>query len=140
MSTVQVEKKPLNEYQLFVNDTVAELKTDEENDGKKYMELRALANIAWRVLHPIDPTKAPRKPRAKAAKGEPAAAKGEKQPKGEPKAIKVKRAPTAYNMFISCALKELKDEYAGMVDKPNQRDMMSLAAGKWRAYKEDAEA
>jgi hypothetical protein len=117
-------KKPLNEYQVFINTTVTELKESGDHDGLKYMELRAIANTKWRELHPVDPEKAPRKPRVKK----------EKEPKPI-KEAKAKRAPTAYNMFISAALIELKAEHANDEPKPSQKDMMKLAAEKWRAYK-----
>jgi hypothetical protein len=117
-------KKPLNEYQVFINTTIAELKASGDNDSLKYMELRAIANTKWRELHPVDPEKAPRKPRVKK----------EKEPKPV-KEAKAKRPPTAYNMFISAALIELKAEHANADPKPSQKDMMKLAAEKWRAYK-----
>jgi outer membrane biosynthesis protein TonB len=117
-------KRPLNAYQLFINAKVAEIKVLEENAGLKYMELRAIANNAWRVDHPVDPSKPPRKPREKK----------EKEPK-EPKAEKVKRAPTAYNLFISAVLRDLKKEYEGAATKPIQTELMKLAAQKWNDFK-----
>jgi len=117
MAAVVVEKKAPNVYQQFVSDKVAEFKQDEEHAGKKYMELRALANAAWRVNNPGE-SKAPRKP-------------SEKKPKAvvEAKAAapeKKKRAPTAYNIFVSEALAQLKAEWADKPaeDKPVQKDKM----------------
>jgi len=123
-------KKAPNAYQVFVNTKVAELKVVAAHAGKKYMELRALANVEWRILHPVDESKPRpvRKPRTKKAKSDAVAI---------PKKDKVKRAPSAYNKFISGALAELKAELAAKptATKPDQKDMMKLAAGKWQAHK-----
>ena len=163
VAPVVAVKKPLNAYQLFINEKVAELKPLEEYEGKKYMELRALANAEWRKIHPVDESKAARAPRKPKAEKEPvgiseadsdsadeaqqpAAAKkrkSKKEPKlnadGTPKA---KRAPTPYNLFISAALLELKAEYADKPadQKPAQKELMKLAAAKWREFKAAAEA
>jgi len=144
-------KKPLNAYQLFINEKVAEIKPLTENTGKKYMELRALANAMWRTLHPVDESKPPRAPRKPKVAKEPVGitdSDGEEAPapvkkrrsKKEPKlnadgTPKAKRAPTPYNMFVSAALKELKAEYADNPDKPPQKELMKLAAAKWREFK-----
>jgi hypothetical protein len=122
--------KPLNEYQKFINEHVTKLKAEPGNADKKYMELRALANTEWRKDHPADETKAPRKPRTKkpnkdvasVAEGNDVAAPKEKKPKE-------KRKPSAYNMFISGALLELKAEFASKPasEKPDQKVMMKMA-------------
>jgi len=140
-------KKPLNEYQSFINAKVAELKVIESNKDKKYMELRAVANTEWKVLHPKEETvassgdkpKRQYKPREKKEKAPKASAtEGAKEkPKKEPK---VKREPSAYNLFIKGALAEIKAELASKPDaaKPDQKEIMKLAALKWNEHKATA--
>ena len=180
-------KKPLNEYQQFVNNMIAELKlsSDEEIAGKKYMELRAIANAEWTKTHPKDPNAKPRIAKSakvkdtdtddkenvtatkvkKSIKSKKSASvapppinaadsdtdnsdtdkktkKGKKEKK-ENKVdsdgnviVKAKRAPTLYNLFISGALIELKAEFIAKGEKPVQKDLMVLAAAKWREHKE----
>lgn len=140
--------KPLNEYQKFINECVARLKTEADHQGKKYMELRAVANAEWRKDHPVDETKvkatkprAPRKKKDKKEKKEKAAAAADGAEEAtsadakKEKKVKVKRAPSAYNMFISGVLTELKKEYEGKSTKPDQKELMKLAAERWRAHK-----
>lgn len=144
------EKKP-TEYQMFVKDKIAELKLVDDHKDKKYMELRQLANVEWRKDHPADPNKAPRKPRVKKEAGiggagaEPRAAKGvkaaekatkaaAKAEKAAKKAARPARPPSAYIQFISKVLPEIKAE------NPNvpQKELMGMAAAKWREEKAKA--
>jgi hypothetical protein len=59
---------------------------------------------------------------------------GKEKPKKEPK---VKREPSAYNLFIKGALAEIKAELASKPDaaKPDQKEIMKLAALKWNEHK-----
>jgi hypothetical protein len=121
-------KRPLNAYQLFINAKVVELKELEEHASLKYMELRSLANTMWRVDNPVDPSKPPRKPREKKVK--------------EPKALKVekpKRAPSAYNLFISAAIHDLKAKHANDAEKLDHKELMKLAAKQWNEFKASEE-
>jgi len=142
---MSTEKKP-TEYQVFVKDKIAELKLVDDHKDKKYMELRQLANVEWRKDHPADPNKAPRKPRVKqeagdepakpravkgakaAEKATKAAAKAEKAAK---KAARPARPPSAYILFISKVLPEIK---AANPEVP-QKELMGMAAAKWREEK-----
>ena len=143
-------KKPLNAYQQFVNEKVNELKGLAANDGKKYMELRALANAEWRILHPataVDENKPKRvyKKKEKDSEGDEASTSSESKTKKvkatksskdkEPKEPKEKRAPTAYNLFIKSAFAELNEEFKDKEHKPTQTEMMKLAAERWRQVK-----
>ena len=139
---------PLNAYQAFVNSKVAELKVLDEHKDKKYMEIRKIANEEWRKDHPADPNKPARKPRVKkdpaeggeakprAAKGAKAAEKADKAAKKAEKAAKKAarpaRPPSAYIQFVSKVLPEIK---AANPTVP-QKDLMSMAAAKWREEKE----
>ena len=147
--------KTLNAYQQFVNATVAELKLLDEHKDKKYMQIRQIANEMWRAEHPVDPSKPVRKPRAKkepadadaAADGEgkvkkaraPTKAATEKAEKAAAKAAKAAkkadrpaRAPSAYIVFISKTLPELKAENPTVP----QKELMGMAAAKWKIHKE----
>lgn len=138
---------PPNAYQSFINQKVAELKLLDEHKGKKYMEIRQVANEEWRKDHPADPNKPPRKPRVKkeggegetkprAAKGAKAAEKAEKAAKKAEKAAKKAarpaRPPSAYIQFVSKVLPEIK---AANPEVP-QKELMSMAAAKWREEKD----
>ena len=142
-------EKKLNEYQLFINDKVAHLKTLDEHKDKKYMEIRKIANEEWRKDHPVDPNKPARKPRVKketvdggegakprAAKGTKSAEKADKAAKKAEKAAKKAarpaRPPSAYIQFISKVLPEIKAANPTVA----QKDLMSMAAAKWREEKE----
>ena len=141
-------EKKLNAYQLFVNEKVAELKQLDEHKDKKYMDIRKLANEEWRKINPVDPSKPVRKPRVKkeevggegqkaprAPKGSKAAEKAEraakKAEKDAKKASRPARPPSAYIQFISKTLPEIK------LANPTvpQKELMSLAAAKWREQK-----
>ena len=142
-------EKKQNAYQIFVNAKVAEFKGMDEHKDKKYMEIRQLANVEWRKENPADPSKPVRKPRAKkepetagaagatkpargakaAEKAEKAAAKAEKAAK---KAARPARPPSAYIQFISKVLPEIK---AANPTVP-QKELMGMAAAKWRAQNE----
>jgi len=141
-------QKKLNAYQLFVNEKVAELKQLDEHKDKKYMEIRKVANEEWRKINPADPNKPERKPRVKkevggegqkaprAPKGSKAAEKAEraakKAEKDAKKASRPARSPSAYIQFISKTLPEIK------LANPSvpQKELMSMAAAKWREQKE----
>jgi len=146
-------KKPLNEYQQFINATVAKLKADPEvmkefEDIKNpYMKLRSLANKEWLILHPKEVNDKPKrqyKPRAKKVvdedeeKEKPKKRKSKKDADGEEKP---KRAPTAYNLFVQGIMVELKAKYADMSkeEKPTQRELMKEAAERWREFKAQQE-
>ena len=139
-------EKKQNAYQLFINAKVAELKLIDEHKDKKYMEIRKVANEEWRLLNPVDPSKPVRKPRVKkdeadekkprAVKGAKAAEKADRlakrAEKEAKKAARPVRPPSAYIQFISKTLPEIK------LANPTvpQKELMSMAAAKWREHKE----
>jgi len=140
-------EKKQNAYQLFINSKVAELKLMDEHKDKKYMEIRKVANEEWRKINPVDPSKPQRKPRVKkdatddekkprAVKGAKAAEKAERlakrAEKEAKKAARPVRPPSAYIQFISKTLPEIK------LANPTvpQKELMSMAAAKWREHKE----
>jgi phage protein D len=140
-------EKKQNAYQLFINSKVVELKLMDEHKDKKYMEIRKVANEEWRKINPVDPSKPQRKPRVKkdatddekkprAVKGAKAAEKAERlakrAEKEAKKAARPVRPPSAYIQFISKTLPEIK------LANPTvpQKELMSMAAAKWREHKE----
>lgn len=58
-----------------------------------------------------------------------------REPKVDAEGNVIKRAPTEYNIFMSKTLLALKDEYKDYEVKPNQKELMAEAAGKWREHK-----
>ena len=58
-----------------------------------------------------------------------------REPKVDAEGNIIKRAPTEYNIFMSKTLLALKDEYKDYEVKPNQKELMAEAAGKWRDHK-----
>lgn len=141
--------KKLNAYQQFVNETVNKLKVVPDHAGKKYMELRALANIEWRVLHPVtDDGKLKRQYKKKEKTvdsdsdvpvddevGTTTKKKTKKDKKEKNKEPREKREPTAYNIFVKTVFAEINEEFKDKESKPSQREKMKLAADRWREVK-----
>ena len=84
------------------------------------MTPRAKANPKVKVVNDEDNNPAKRKKR---------------EPKVDAEGNIIKRAPTEYNIFMSKTLLALKDEYKDYEVKPNQKELMAEAAGKWRDHK-----
>ena len=142
------EKLPVSAYQLFISEQVALLQKDPANSDKKYMELRGLANAMWKnqteeavqLLKEAFTAKYPNpRPRAKKVKKE-AASDSDSDETGKKKKrvkrVKDENKPkSAYILFVQATLKSLKEQFADAADKPNQKELMKLAAQKWNEHK-----
>jgi hypothetical protein len=115
------------------------------------MELRHVANSKWKELSEADvqllkeafTTNYPNpRPRAKKLKKDASSDTDSDNDSGKKKK-RVKRVKdvnkpkSAYILFVQAALKELKEKYAdaSTEDKPNQKDLMKMAAKKWNDHK-----
>lgn len=138
--------KKLNAYQQFVNETVNKLKVMPDHAGKKYMELRALANIEWRVLHPPSSTDEGKPKRVYKKKEKVKTVDSDSEATGDDDATtkkkvkkdkepREKREPTAYNIFVKSVFADINEEFKDKPEKPSQREKMKIAAERWREVK-----
>ena len=58
-----------------------------------------------------------------------------REPKLDADGNVIKRAPTAYIIFLGQAMLALKEEYKDYEVKPSQKELMAEAAAKWREHK-----
>jgi hypothetical protein len=110
------EKRPPTDYQLFLKAKLAELREeyDDEETRPGYRDLIKMVSEAWQSQKPK------KEPRQKKEKAE-----------------RKKREPTAYNLFVKDELMRLKKEHEDddADEKPNQKELMKLAAAKWQEHK-----
>ena len=85
--------------------------------------------------HDMKPGKANPKVKASGDEDNAPAKRKKREPKLDDDGNVIKRAPTEYNKFMSKTLLALKEEYKDYEVKPNQKELMTEAAAKWRAHK-----